>query len=52
MLGRPLVGAAVVGATTIEQLAELCDAACAPALPPAVLERVDAIHERLPNPAP
>lgn len=52
VLGHPLVASAVVGATSSEQLAELIDAARAPPLEPQLLEAIDAIHQRYPNPAP
>lgn len=52
VLGRALVASAVVGATSPEQLRQLLTAAGAGPLPPEVLEEVDAVHARLPNPAP
>lgn len=48
---RWFVGATIVGATTLPQLAENIDA-CALQLPDEVLQRIDAIHLRYPNPAP
>lgn len=52
VLGRPLVASAVVGATSAAQLGELLAAAEAPPLEPQLLEAVDAIHARYPNPCP
>ena len=52
VLGRPLVAAAVTGATSLAQLHELLDAAEAPGLEPELLEAVDAVHGRYPNPCP
>lgn len=48
---RWFVGATIVGATRLEQLAENIDA-CAMPLPDAVLDGIAAIHLRYPNPAP
>ena len=47
-----VVASAVVGATSAEQLAELVGAAASPPLPPELVEAVDAIHRRYPNPTP
>ncbi|PRW60379.1 Aldo keto reductase [Chlorella sorokiniana] len=52
VLGHPLVASAVIGATSSEQLAEQIEAARAPPLEPQLLEAIDAIHRRYPNPAP
>ncbi len=52
VLGHPLVASAVVGATSSEQLEELIAAARAPPLEAQLLEAIDAIHQRYPNPAP
>lgn len=52
VLGHPLVASAVVGATSSQQLDELIAAAQAPPLEPPLLEAIDAIHQRYPNPAP
>lgn len=51
-LHRPLVASAVVGATSEAQLAELVAAAAAGPLDAALLEAVDAVHARYPNPTP
>lgn len=51
-LGRPLVASVVAGATSEAQLQELLAAAAAGPLPPELLEAVDAIHARYPNPTP
>ena len=52
VLGHPLVASAVVGATNGKQLGELLAAAAAPPLEEALVEAVDAIHRRYPNPTP
>lgn len=52
VLGRPLVASAVIGATSEAQLAELLAAAQAGPLDAELLEAVDAIHARYPNPTP
>ena len=52
VLDHPLVAAAVVGATSLEQLDAQLAAARAPPLPPDLRAAVDAIHHRYPNPTP
>ena len=52
VLSRPLVGGAVVGATSEAQLRELAAAAAAGPLPPGLLHEIDQIHACYPNPAP
>ena len=52
VLSRPLVGSAVVGATSEAQLRELAAAAAAGPLPAELLGEIDNIHARYPNPAP
>lgn len=52
VLGHPLVASAVVGATSEGQLAELVAAAEAPPLQDELVEAIDGIHQRLPNPTP
>ena len=52
VVGHPLVGAAVVGATSSRQLAELVAAARQPPLEEGLAQAVDAIHRRFPNPTP
>lgn len=52
MLSRPLVAGVVVGATSEVQLLELVAAAAGGPLPDDVLDRIDAIHSRYPNPTP
>jgi len=52
VLGRPLVGGAVVGVTGEAQLAELVAAAGGGTLPGDVLEAVERIHARWPSPTP
>jgi hypothetical protein len=52
VLSQPLVAGAVVGATGEAQLRELADAAARGALPSDLLQAVDRIHWRYPNPAP
>ena len=48
---RPFVTSNIIGATTLEQLdADLASADLA--LADEVLERIEAIHQRQPNPAP
>lgn len=52
VLGHPLVASAVVGATGEVQLAELVAAAEAPPLEDGLVEAIDTIHRRYPNPTP
>lgn len=52
VLGHPLVASAVVGASDEAQVAELLAAAEAPTLDDALVEAIDAIHRRYPNPTP
>ena len=52
VLGRPLVAAAVAGASSAEQLRELLRAAEGPALDADLLEAVDGLHAHYPSPAP
>ncbi|KAF8064533.1 tas [Scenedesmus sp. PABB004] len=53
VLGRPLVAAAVVGASCEAQLRELLDAAAAgPLRDEALLAAIDAVHARFPSPTP
>jgi aryl-alcohol dehydrogenase-like predicted oxidoreductase len=52
VLSQPLVAGAVVGATGEAQLRELAAAAARGALPDDLLQAVDRIHWRYPNPAP
>lgn len=52
VLSHPLVGSAVVGATTAAQLEELAAAARAPPLEAELRGEVDAVHRRFPNPTP
>ena len=48
---RPFVTANIIGATTLEQLRSNLDSIDL-TLPPEVLEGIEAIHRRIPNPAP
>ena len=48
---RPFMGAVIIGATNLTQLAENIDAFEAP-LSPDLLEAIDAVHFRYPNPCP
>ena len=52
VMRNPLLGSMVVGATSVEQLDELIDAALGAPLEPSVIEQINAIHEKYPNPAP
>lgn len=49
---HPLVASSVVGATTVEQLEEILQAAEQPWLELDVRQAVDAVHQRYPNPCP
>jgi aryl-alcohol dehydrogenase-like predicted oxidoreductase len=48
---RPFVTSNIIGATTTEQLKENIDTA-AITLSDEILEEIDAVHNRIPNPAP
>ena len=48
---RPFVASNIIGATTLEQLAENIDSA-AVTLSPDVLEAIDAVHAEISNPCP
>jgi aryl-alcohol dehydrogenase-like predicted oxidoreductase len=53
VLGHPLVASAVVGASTLQQLQELLHAAAqGPLDNEQLLEELDKIHQRYPNPTP
>lgn len=52
VLAHSLVASAVVGATSSRQLQELLDAARQPPLDEGLLQAVDAVHRRFPNPTP
>lgn len=52
VLSQPLVASAVIGATSGHQLQELLAAAAKGPLEGELLEAVDAIHRRYPNPTP
>ena len=52
VLGRPVVAAAVVGATCVDHVVDAATARDAGALPDDVLAACDAVHARWPNPAP
>lgn len=52
VLSHPLVSCAVAGATDEGQLRELAEAARLGPLEEGVLEAIDAVHARLPNPTP
>jgi aryl-alcohol dehydrogenase (NADP+) len=49
---RPFVACTIVGATSVDQLRQAFDACAQPALPSDVLQAIEALHDRLPNPAP
>jgi N-acetyltransferase 10 len=51
-LSHPLVASAVVGATSAAQLEELVAAAASGPLADAVLEAIDGIHRKFPDPNP
>lgn len=48
---RWFMSSAIVGATSLEQLKENLDSA-AIELPPEILQKIEAVHQRYPNPAP
>lgn len=52
VLQHPLVTSAVIGATSSAQLAEQLTAAEQPSLPQDLLEAIDRVHSRFPNPTP
>ncbi len=52
VLQQPLVTAAVIGATSVEQLAELLDAAAQGPLPSELLRAIDVVHAQFPSPTP
>jgi N-acetyltransferase 10 len=53
VLGHPLVASAVVGASTLQQLQELLQAAAqGPLQDDQLLAAIDSIHQRYPNPTP
>eukprot|EP00242_Pyramimonas_sp_CCMP2087_P009055 CAMPEP_0198200984 /NCGR_PEP_ID=MMETSP1445-20131203/3838_1 /TAXON_ID=36898 /ORGANISM="Pyramimonas sp., Strain CCMP2087" /LENGTH=383 /DNA_ID=CAMNT_0043871157 /DNA_START=399 /DNA_END=1551 /DNA_ORIENTATION=+ len=51
VMRNPLLGSVVVGATNVDQLQELIDAAVGAPLEEHVVEAVKEVHERYPNPA-
>lgn len=51
-MDHPAVGSVISGATTLEQLRALLGAAAKPPLPEDVLEEVEKVHCRYPNPTP
>lgn len=53
VLGHPLVASAVVGASTLQQLQELLEAATqGPLQDEQLLAEIDQIHQQYPNPTP
>jgi aryl-alcohol dehydrogenase-like predicted oxidoreductase len=52
VIQHPLVASAVIGATSSRQLEELVAAAEQPPLDAELLQAIDAIHTRYPNPTP
>lgn len=52
VLSHPLVASAVIGATDVSQLREIIIASEAGPLDKEVLELIDQVHARLPNPTP
>lgn len=52
VLQQPLLASAIVGATSPEQLAELVAAAEQTLLEPALMDAINGIHARFPNPTP
>ena len=52
VIGRPPVSSAVIGATSEAQLREQVSAAMKGPLEDSLLEAIDAIHARYPNPTP
>jgi aryl-alcohol dehydrogenase-like predicted oxidoreductase len=52
VLSHPLVASAVIGATSAEQLRQQLDAAEQGPLGGELMQEVDAIHQRYPNPTP
>lgn len=52
VLTNPLVSTALTGATSVDQLLELAEAAAKGPLGPEVMAAVDAVHWRYPNPTP
>lgn len=52
VLSHPLVASAIVGATSVEQLEEVLEAAREGELDAGLRERIDAIHARYPSPTP
>eukprot|EP00803_Ostreobium_quekettii_P002085 evm.model.scf_565.4 EVM.evm.TU.scf_565.4 scf_565:10872-12053(+) len=49
---HPLVASTIVGASSVEQLRSLLHAADRPPLEVALVEEIDSIHRRFPNPTP
>lgn len=52
VLSHPLLTSAVIGASSKAQLLEQLDAAAKPKLDHEVMQKIDAIHQRYPNPTP
>lgn len=52
VVSKPFVSSAVIGASSMQQLAEVQEAAAQGPLPDDVLEAIDSIHQRFPNPTP
>eukprot|EP00884_Botryococcus_braunii_P015017 jgi/Botrbrau1/23516/Bobra.106_1s0066.2 len=52
VLSKPFVSTAVLGASSAEQLVEQLEAATAGPLPSELLDAIDVIHQRYPNPTP
>lgn len=52
VLTNPLVSSVLTGATSVDQLLELADAASKGPLDAEVMAAVDAVHWRYPNPTP
>eukprot|EP00238_Polyblepharides_amylifera_P001683 CAMPEP_0196572480 /NCGR_PEP_ID=MMETSP1081-20130531/2533_1 /TAXON_ID=36882 /ORGANISM="Pyramimonas amylifera, Strain CCMP720" /LENGTH=361 /DNA_ID=CAMNT_0041889823 /DNA_START=130 /DNA_END=1215 /DNA_ORIENTATION=- len=52
VLRNPLLGSAVIGATSLEQLEQILGAAASKPLDDAVVVDIDDVHEHFPNPTP